>query len=154
MPPRPPPAPAEPELLGEILELGRQISHQLIVVSDAHGLTPQQVVMLRLLREPRAMRDIAAEMCCDPSNVTGLIDRMEARGLVARTPGPGDRRVKLLSLTAEGRALHKKVDADLKRHLLPQGGQSTEAMKAVKQLRGWVSPATEVPAGPLPTGQT
>lgn len=37
------------------------------------------------------------------SNVTGLVDRMERAGLVARSPDPGDRRVKRVSLTAKGR---------------------------------------------------
>jgi DNA-binding MarR family transcriptional regulator len=49
------------------------------------------------------MGEVAGALSCDASNVTGLVDRLEARGLVARQPSPADRRVKVLTLTAAGR---------------------------------------------------
>ena len=48
------------------------------------------------------MRCIARQLKCEPSNVTGIIDRLEARGLVERRPDPADRRVKLAAPTGEG----------------------------------------------------
>ena len=51
---------------------------------------------------PKPMSELAAEMFCDASNITGIADRLEARGLVERVPAPRDRRVKTLALTAEG----------------------------------------------------
>jgi DNA-binding MarR family transcriptional regulator len=68
------------------------------------GLTPAQAVALLHLQQHGAqpMRELASEQHCDPSNITGIADRLEARGLVERRPDPGDRRVKLLVLTAEG----------------------------------------------------
>jgi DNA-binding MarR family transcriptional regulator len=48
-------------------------------------------------------------MSCDASNVTGLSDRLEARGLLERGPSPGDRRVKVLSLTEDGEQLHAQL---------------------------------------------
>ena len=40
------------------------------------------------------MHEIATRLACDNSNVTGIVDRLEARGLVTRRPGEQDRRVK------------------------------------------------------------
>ena len=49
------------------------------------------------------MNELAALLACDNSNVTGLVDRLEARGLVTRQPSPEDRRVKHIVLTDAGR---------------------------------------------------
>ena len=48
------------------------------------------------------MGRLAATLSCDASNVTGLVDRLESRGLVRRRPSENDRRVKVLQLTATG----------------------------------------------------
>jgi DNA-binding MarR family transcriptional regulator len=48
------------------------------------------------------MRDLADRLCCDASNVTGIVDRLEERGLVERRPATDDRRVKHLVLTEAG----------------------------------------------------
>jgi DNA-binding MarR family transcriptional regulator len=136
-----PASPSESELVTELLELVGHLHHQLAAVADAHGLTVQQLLMLRSLNHARSMRDIAAEMCCDPSNVTGMIDRLEARGLVERTPGEDDRRVKMLSLTAEGRSLHRRLETDLMRRLLPREIDPRTAMELLRQVRQWASPA-------------
>jgi DNA-binding MarR family transcriptional regulator len=82
-------------------------------VAARYGLTIQQAKFLRSLDEPQPMRAIAVQNSCDPSNVTGVIDRIERLGLVQRTPDPSDRRVRLLSLTPEGRRVRRKIDAEL-----------------------------------------
>jgi len=53
---------------------------------------------------PISMRELAERLKSDPSNVTGLIDRLEARGLVERRADPNDRRIKGLALTPAGAA--------------------------------------------------
>ncbi|GFH34233.1 MarR family winged helix-turn-helix transcriptional regulator [Streptomyces pacificus] len=68
-----------------------------------HHLTVAQARVLALLAtEPAAMRSIARQLRCEPSNVTGIIDRLEARGLVERLPDPVDRRVRIAAATDEG----------------------------------------------------
>ncbi|MFE7118804.1 MarR family winged helix-turn-helix transcriptional regulator [Streptomyces sp. NPDC057654] len=68
-----------------------------------HSLTGVQARLLALLsREPLPMRRIAVKLKCEPSNVTGIVDRLEGRGLVERRPDPDDRRVKLAAATPEG----------------------------------------------------
>jgi DNA-binding MarR family transcriptional regulator len=83
------------------------------VVAARHELTPQQVGLLRMLGEPVSMRELAEGRSCDPSNVTGLVDRAERLGLVARTPNPRDRRVRMLELTEEGRRVRALVTREL-----------------------------------------
>lgn len=75
------------------------------------GLTPTQCHALRLLRPGSAvsMRSLADRLGCDASNVTGIVDRLEARGLVERRPSGNDRRVKELALTPTGIAARNAV---------------------------------------------
>jgi len=63
-----------------------------------------QATVLRLLEpdSPLPMRTVAARLCCDASNVTGIVDRLEERGLVRRQPSPKDRRIKMLVVTDDG----------------------------------------------------
>ncbi|WP_415950546.1 MarR family winged helix-turn-helix transcriptional regulator [Streptomyces sp. KLOTTS4A1] len=78
--------------------------------ASAHALTGAQARVLALLSlEALPMRQIAVRLKCEPSNVTGIVDRLEARGLVERRPDPQDRRVKLAAVTAEGRATARKL---------------------------------------------
>ena len=68
------------------------------------GLSQVQCHVLHLIEpgRPVPMSRLAEVLSCDASNVTGLVDRLEARGLLARRPSPGDRRVKVLALTPPG----------------------------------------------------
>ena len=76
----------------------------------AHSLTGAQARVLGLLSlEPTPMRKIAVKLKCEPSNVTGIVDRLETRGLVERRPDPADRRVKLAAATEEGRQTAREL---------------------------------------------
>ncbi|MBC6458358.1 MarR family winged helix-turn-helix transcriptional regulator [Actinomadura sp. HBU206391] len=65
-------------------------------------LPPAQALALANLRSPAPMRELAEWLACDASNVTGIVDGLERRGLVTRQPDPTDRRVKHLVLTEAG----------------------------------------------------
>lgn len=79
-------------------------------VAARYHLTGAQARVLGLLSmEPAAMRRIARKLKCEPSNVTGIIDRLEARGLVERRPDPADRRVKIAAATEEGRRTAREL---------------------------------------------
>src|SRR5215469_8774168 len=80
-----------------------------LAIAQESGLRPATLGALRVLDEPRAMSEIAAYLRCDNSNVTGIVDGLEARGLAERTPSPDDRRVKLIALTGEGRRLRARL---------------------------------------------
>lgn len=77
------------------------------------GLTPATLGALARLEEPRTMGEIAELLRCDPSNVTGIADALEAKGLAARRPSDVDRRVKAIELTARGQKLRGRVMAKL-----------------------------------------
>ncbi|MEV7175852.1 MarR family transcriptional regulator [Kitasatospora sp. NPDC093679] len=71
----------------------------------ARSLTGAQAKVLALLRRgPMPMRHIAQTLSCEPSNITGIVDRLEARGFVTREADPQDRRVKLVAATGTGTA--------------------------------------------------
>jgi DNA-binding MarR family transcriptional regulator len=76
-------------------------------------ITPPQLMTLRRLSadQPVPMSELAKWLACDASNVTGIVDRLEARGLVERQAAPNDRRVKMLALTDEGRAIRDELEA-------------------------------------------
>src|SRR5262245_34256970 len=79
-----------------------------------HSLTGAQARVLALLaREPTPMRRLARHLKCEPSNVTGIVDRLESRGLVERRPDPADRRVKVAIATEEGRTTAARLRGEL-----------------------------------------
>jgi DNA-binding MarR family transcriptional regulator len=80
-----------------------------LAIAQESGLRPAAFGALRVLDEPRTMSEIATFLRCDNSNVTGIVDGLEARGLAERTASPGDRRVKLIALTAEGRRMRARL---------------------------------------------
>jgi DNA-binding MarR family transcriptional regulator len=94
------------ELLGRLMMSQRP---RFMALCREFELFPPQVMVLRSLDRPRPMREVADQLACDSSNLTGITDRLEERGLVRRTPDPGDRRVKLLVLTAEGERLREEL---------------------------------------------
>ncbi|MFF0278566.1 MULTISPECIES: MarR family winged helix-turn-helix transcriptional regulator [unclassified Streptomyces] len=78
-----------------------------------HGLTSTQAKVLAQLDGPLPMRALATLLVCDASNVTGIIDRLEARALVRREPDPSDRRVKNVVATDEGRDVIRRVREEM-----------------------------------------
>jgi DNA-binding MarR family transcriptional regulator len=85
------------------------------VAADTGLSLPQSFALQQLNPEgrPESMRALAQCLQVDPSAITGLVDRLEAKGLVERRPDPDDRRVKALVLTPRG----KRVRAHLRRIL-------------------------------------
>src|SRR5262245_61022696 len=83
---------------------------RLVATAQRFESAPQQMMALRILGGgPRKMSELAQARFCDNSNVTGIVDRLEERGLVRRKAAEGDRRVKLLVLTDEGERLRGEI---------------------------------------------
>jgi MarR family transcriptional regulator, organic hydroperoxide resistance regulator len=80
-----------------------------------HELTkPQAGALLQLDPDrPIGMSALAGVLMCDASNVTGLVDRLEDRGLVERQSAPHDRRIKMLALTPAGARVRRELDSRL-----------------------------------------
>jgi DNA-binding MarR family transcriptional regulator len=110
---------------------GQQRRRFLIAASE-FDLHPAQAGALLQLDSPLPMHHLASLLGCDNSNVTGLVDRLEARGLVAREPNPDDRRVKHVVLTEPGRQLRDQL---LDRVAQPAAGLRRLATPEQIQLR-------------------
>jgi MarR family transcriptional regulator, organic hydroperoxide resistance regulator len=86
---------------------------RMIEMARELDFSPVQLHSLRML-EPGVetpMRALAQQLFCDPSNVTGIVDRLEARGLIERRGSETDRRVRIIRLTAEGQRVRAEVVA-------------------------------------------
>ncbi len=81
--------------------------------------------------------DIARWACVDTGAVTRMLDRLEGKGLVRRSPCPHDRRVMRLALTPDGERLCREIPFGLARvgnHLLR--GFSRDEFETLKSLLG------------------
>lgn len=100
-----------------------------------HSLTGAQARVLGLLaHEPMPMRRIAQQLKCEPSNITGIVDRLETRGLVERRPDPADRRVKLAAPTDEGRETASRLRDALDFAREPLGSLTTVERTMLRDL--------------------
>lgn len=77
-----------------------------------HDVTPVQYGILKCLwtENSQTPREIATSLCLDSSTITGILDRMENKGLVMRTPDPDDRRALRVILTEQGSRLQQPVE--------------------------------------------
>lgn len=102
-------------------------------------LHPPQILVLRSLDEPKPMREVAEQLACKSSNLTGITDRLEDRNLVRRTSDPSDRRVNLLVLTDQGKQLRTEVMSRLENPLDLMVGLSDEELAELTRLLGKIS---------------
>lgn len=102
------------ELLRALLFAERRRFFEAAVEFELH---PAQAGTLMQLDEESGlpMHEIATRLACDNSNVTGIVDRLEGRGLVTRRPGEQDRRVKYVVLTPLGREIREAMNSKLAR---------------------------------------
>jgi DNA-binding MarR family transcriptional regulator len=80
------------------------------------------------------MRTLARKLCCDASNVTGIIDRLEERGLVRRDPAPGDRRIKMLVVTENGETVRRRIVKRLAEAPEPISNLSPDDQRALREI--------------------
>ncbi|ARP70061.1 MarR family transcriptional regulator [Streptomyces pluripotens] len=100
-----------------------------------HTLTGPQARLLSLLAlEPLPMRKLALKLKCEPSNVTGIVDRLESRGLVERRSDPADRRVKVAAATDEGRRVAQDLREGLHFAREPLAGLSEAERRSLRDL--------------------
>ncbi|MFD6415402.1 MarR family winged helix-turn-helix transcriptional regulator [Streptomyces sp. NPDC060194] len=120
------------ELIGAVVNRYREEYEE---AAGKHGLTGAQARVLRLLSiEAAPMRRIARKLHCEPSNITGIVDRLEARGLVERRPDAGDRRVKLAAVTDEGREVASQLRESLDFAREPLSDLSVEERTVLRDL--------------------
>ncbi|MFJ9949880.1 MarR family winged helix-turn-helix transcriptional regulator [Kitasatospora sp. NPDC091207] len=101
----------------------------------ARSLTGAQAKVLALLRRgPMPMRHIAQTLSCEPSNITGIVDRLESRGFVTREADRQDRRVKLVAATETGSAASEELRESLNFAREPLAALGPEERTALRDL--------------------
>lgn len=87
-----------------------QLKHELRKKLEEYGITwPQYHALYHIGEEGIQANELARELQCNASNMTGLIDRMTENGWVYREHSPVDRRVWLVKLTEQGARLKAKI---------------------------------------------
>lgn len=102
-----------------LLRTADAVKRSLAQVIEPHGITPQQYNVLRILRgagpDGLPTLTIGERMIEQTPGVTRLVDRLERKGLVARTPCPKDRRRVFCRITPKGLDLLKELDDPINR---------------------------------------
>ncbi|MEO3850663.1 MarR family winged helix-turn-helix transcriptional regulator [Streptomyces sp. B8F3] len=101
-------------LASALVRLTHTLQHVLAEAGRGHGLTPQQVQLLCALSSGAVgMSELSRWLRLGKSGLTGLVDRVERRGLVARTPDADDGRACRIALTAAGEELAGRAHAEV-----------------------------------------
>jgi DNA-binding MarR family transcriptional regulator len=100
----------------ELAFRGRQV-YRLHTAEDGTGIDRVRYLILRQLFHggPRRLSDLADAVTLTPSHASRVVDSLVKQGLVDRTVPDGDRRVTLLSVSDDGRALMEVIDAQARR---------------------------------------
>jgi DNA-binding MarR family transcriptional regulator len=122
------------QLLTSVLHVAANVQERLETALAPTGLSLAKLGALRHLAEaeqPLALGQLAERIACVKSNVTQLIDRLEADGLVRRVPDPEDRRSVRAAITdlgrqrfAAGMAAMRNAESSMVTHL-PETEQQT-----------------------------
>jgi DNA-binding MarR family transcriptional regulator len=133
-------APGHLELVREVIGLWVQMQARLQVhfaeLAAEHSLSAIQAKVLIQLDQGGAvtMRALADRLQYDPSNLTSVIDRLEALGAVERRPDPRDRRVKGIVLTGTGRRLRAAFWQRLTSEAGPLGALGPSQLAELRSL--------------------
>jgi MarR family transcriptional regulator, lower aerobic nicotinate degradation pathway regulator len=100
-------------------------------IAAEHELSIIQVRLLGVLRDRSpGMNELAHHLELDKSSVTGLVDRATRRGLVRRKVSSADRRAVEVSITAAGRKVAQRVEAEFERRIASLVQVLTESERA------------------------
>lgn len=124
------------QALRRLEEAGRSLSDAAVLyhgaMADRVGLNPSQWKILGLLQRwgPLTAGELAARSGLAPPSVSGILERLEGRGLLGRSPDPGDRRRTLVEVRAEGLAeLYQAFEGLTRRLAELNAGYSAEEMQ-------------------------
>jgi DNA-binding MarR family transcriptional regulator len=141
------------QVVGLWVQMQSRMQAHFTALAAEHSLSAIQAkVLLQLdLAQPVTMRALAARLQYDPSNLTGVIDRLEALGAVRRQPDPSDRRVRGLLLTETGARMRDPFWQQLTTDAGPLGQLRA---RELEQLRAILQSAITAPAPGDPAGRT
>lgn len=103
------------EILIKIRKIVRSINLESKKIEKEYGVSIPQVLCLHFLRDAKNFQagqgDIRKFLNLNASTTSGIINRLETKGLIARLPKSGDKRVVTIALTSKGDKLMEKMPA-------------------------------------------
>ncbi|HXA60648.1 MAG TPA: MarR family transcriptional regulator [Streptosporangiaceae bacterium] len=123
------------DLAAMIVPLGRALMAAELPVLRAHGVSMWGYsVLIALDDEPlRTQAALAESIGADKTRIIGVLDELQRKGLILREPDPADRRVRLLSITPEGRRVRESVQAAIQ-----EGEERLLALLPADDRRGFL----------------
>lgn len=87
------------------------VKQNIVTIGAEFGLSSIQAITLLLTDsgKPRPMKNFCTLYNCDASNITGIIDGLEQKGLVSRQNDPKDRRIKIICLEPSGKKMQRAI---------------------------------------------
>lgn len=137
------------QLADQLFAVVRRLRQHATELAAEYDLSFLQLRALWRLEQPLPTGTLAEQLGLDSSNITSIVDRLEARGLVTRQAHVEDRRVKLLVLTAAGRDARTTIDERLFATLTVFDDLTPDERRQLVTLLAKISPA--VPTDPTPT---
>ncbi|MBE7366304.1 MarR family winged helix-turn-helix transcriptional regulator [Ramlibacter pallidus] len=143
------------EMPGHCIRRLQQVAVALFMEeSAAAGVTPVQYAVLQTLtRQPGLdQRSLARAVGFDTSTIGGVLDRLEARGLLTRGLSAQDKRVRLLHLTADGEALVEELTPPMQRtqERILEPLSPAEAREFLRMMQRIIAHHGELGAGGTP----
>jgi DNA-binding MarR family transcriptional regulator len=138
----------EREIYLLLQHLSGELIHELATLLRPAGITPEQYHVLRILNDAGTdgtpLRAIGERSPAGDPDVTGLLDRLEQRGLARRAREREDRRVVTARITSEGRRLLDRLDGAVAalhaRQLGPLGDRGLETLRKLLRAAAEVGP--------------
>ena len=120
-------------VLRDVRRIVRALSLASRDLARTHELTVAQLLCLRVLRNAGRLSAgaLANALSISPQTVTGLLDRLPARGLIARARSETDRRQVLISLSAQGEKLLATTSPSLQDRFVQRFGALPRARREI-----------------------
>ena len=141
---------SEERLIAAIRKMHHLYDQYSKLLEEHAGVTaPQLACLMALARnDVRPAGKLSEEVMLDPSTLTGILDRLEKRGLISREHDRDDRRIWNISITAAGRRLVAEVPARMQKRLagslshLPKA-ERRQIVESLEQVAGWMEVINE-----------
>jgi DNA-binding MarR family transcriptional regulator len=138
----------EGQVVGLWFEMQARLQAHFTDLAAEHELSAVQAKVLLQLQPEGAitMRTLAAQLQYDASNLTGVVDRLEALGMVRRHSHPRDRRSKGVALTADGLRVRQAFWERLTNNSGPLGRLNSRQLANLRALLRSAMPAGDLRA--------
>lgn len=138
------------QLCDEVMGLLNNFKADFSDIADGCRLTKVQMFALYSIstQGELPMGKVAEVLHCDPSNVTGIVDRLVNQDLIVRIESPTDRRTKILRLTQKGRSFVDQVEAEMPERMgcdKLTGSERTQLCGLLQKLKALHVPLSECP---------